>query len=217
MLEYLFKIQVRVRLPIAEARLLVATNHSIQNRGLLMFCKSQRGFYTAQLSPDSSGHSEVEHPQVQRITLQRLTLWHPNSLEQAESLALISNQVYTGRCRQTWAPLAQCKSVVVQQQFSHVVPEQIHPAFQPDVLIHAQQSTNITYPDAVSQLALIWLVQTTGRTDMSVCTCLERHPPVCTLDRELPKLSQTSQGKMQSLSSQESLGHSMLEDIISFC
>lgn len=166
-----------------------------------MFCKSQHSFYTAQLSPGSPHHSGVEHPQVQHITLQRLTLWHPDSLERSESLALISNQVYTGRCRQTWAPLAQWKSVVVQQLFSHVVPEQIHPAFQPDVLIHAQQCTNITYPDAVAQLSLIWPVQTTGRTDMSVCACLQRHPLVCTLDKEPSQLSQTSQGKMQSLSS----------------
>lgn len=41
-LEYMFN--VRVRFPTAKARLLVATDHSIHNRGLLMLCKSQCSF-----------------------------------------------------------------------------------------------------------------------------------------------------------------------------
>lgn len=106
---------------------------------------------------------------------------------------------------------------MAQRPFSCVAPEQICPALQPDVLIQAQQRTNIAYTAAGSQLALIWPAQTTGRTDTSVCACLQRHLPVCTLDREPPELSQTSQGKMQSLSAQESLGDPMPEDIISFC
>jgi len=46
-LEYLFNTQVRVRLPTAKARLLVATEHSLHNRGHLMFCKSQCSFQTS--------------------------------------------------------------------------------------------------------------------------------------------------------------------------
>lgn len=96
--------------------------------------------------------------------------WHPDSLEQVEILALIYTrliQVGVGSSGLAWTR-ARCGSEV----FKSVVPEQICAAFQQDVLIQAQQSTNVTYAAAGSQLALIWPAEATGRTHMSVCTCL---------------------------------------------
>lgn len=94
----------------------------------------------------------------------------PRLLRASGDFSTYLYQAYTGGCGLLW--LAWTRASYGSEVFNCVVPEQTCPAFQQDVLVQAQQYSNVTYTAAGSQLALMWPAQATGRTRMSVCTCL---------------------------------------------
>lgn len=186
MLEYLFTSQKRARLPTDKTRLPVAPD-TASTAGDFP-CSAQCNSRPA-LQPGSPRQAEVKHTKVQHQTLQDLTFWHSDSLEQVKILALTYvrlTQVCMGSSGwhgQEPGVLQKCWRVLCLSKDA-------------GLLI---QCTDVTYTAEGSQLALIWPAQTTGRTQMSASTCLQRHPLFCMAHREPPRLSQTSQGKMDSL------------------
>lgn len=85
MLEYLFTSQKRARLPTDKTRLPV-TPDTASTAGDFP-CSAQCNSRPA-LQPGSPDQAEVKHAKVQHQTLQDLTFWHPDSLEQVKILAL---------------------------------------------------------------------------------------------------------------------------------